>query len=192
MRIGAIVSEWNPFHNGHQYLLENARQIAPDGIVCIMSGSFTQRGQIAVMNKWERTKMALSNGADLVLELPCIYALSPAAGFAAGAVASLEGMGVITDLIFGTEDDDLETLTSIADVLENEPPAFTSTILEELKLGKSFPTAQDTALASVLSESHVASRPNNILAIEYLRALGKIGSPISPHSVRRIGTGHHD
>ncbi len=191
MKIGGIVAEWNPLHNGHQYLITQAKAIAPDGLIGIMSGHFTERGQIAAVNKWHRTKMALSAGIDLVLELPCPYALSPANRFAFGALFSLHSLGIVTHLIFGTEEPTMDYLMRTAHLLENEPPAFQASLRQALNTGLSYPVAQAQAIALIFGNSNAASLPNNILAIEYLRSLLKLSSSIIPCGIPRVGVEHH-
>lgn len=191
MQIGAIVAEWNPFHNGHQYLVDAAKDRAKDGIIGIMSGNFTQRGQIALVNKWHRTRMALSCGVDLVIELPCPYALSPANLFAKGAIETLHHLTIVSHLFFGTESSDLTFLKAVANLLENETDDFRKELNWHLDKGMSYPAAQAKAIAAILGDNANLTLPNNMLAIEYLRALERLSSPILASGVPRVGVQHH-
>lgn len=189
MRVTGIVAEYNPFHTGHQYHIQKARQeTEADGIVAVMSGSFVQRGEPAVFDKWMRALHALQGGVDLVLELPTLYALSSAEHFAHGAVETLRKTGVVSALSFGSECGDVEKLRLAAKILEEEPPDFKEELRRNLQMGKSYAAAQATALSKVDREvGDVLSAPNNILAVSYLRLLG---SDICAHTVKREGTGY--
>ena len=193
MKTIGIIAEFNPFHNGHKYIIEKSRQeTGADYCVVVMSGDFVQRGAPAIVDKFARAKMALSCGADLVLELPIYYSLGSAEFFASGAVSILDSLGVIDHLCFGSESGDLASLTSIARVLCDEPEAFKSTLAKELKDGKSFPAARAAALSTVLDFSpEILDSPNNILAIEYLKALYKRDSHIQPCTILRKGESFH-
>lgn len=185
-----IIAEYNPFHNGHLYHLEQAKmQTNSDYTVCIMSGNFVQRGNTAIVDKWTRTKMCIENGIDLVIELPTIYSTSSAENFAMGAVKMLNSLKVVDFLSFGSENCEIDVLNNIATVLYEEPKQFTSILSHELSKGISFPKARDNALLMYLNNiqkySNVINQPNNILAIEYLKSLKKIKSHIIPSSVRR-------
>lgn len=185
-----IIAEYNPFHNGHLYHLEQAKlQTHSDYTVCIMSGNFVQRGDTAIIDKWTRTKMNLENGIDLVLELPTIYATSSAENFAMGAIKMLDSLKVVDFLSFGSENCEIDTLNNIATVLYEEPKQFVSLLSHELSKGLSFPKARDNALLIYLNNiqkySNVVNQPNNILGIEYLKALKTIKSNIIPSSVKR-------
>lgn len=193
MRVCGVIAEFNPLHNAHAYVLSKASEIAPDGVVVILSGNFVQRGHPAVMDKWRRTEAALRCGADLVIELPAVFALAPAQRFALGGIALLHSMGVVTDLLFGAETDRLDTLTSVSHILEKEPPEFSGKIKEKLSLGVNYPTARECALKELFpGGGNLLSTPNNILGVEYQRALLRLSSPIRPHIVKRFGSGHHD
>ncbi|MGN0382795.1 MAG: nucleotidyltransferase [Eubacterium sp.] len=201
MKVLGIIAEYNPFHNGHKYQIKKAREISgADFVVVIMSGNFVQRGAPAIIDKHIRTKMALENGADLVIELPVIYSCASAEFFASGAVSILNELGIIDYLCFGTETDDLDTLSVIADILINEPEKYSISLKEALKNGFSYPLAREMALNNYIHESmsvkitditQIISEPNNILAIEYLKSLKKLNSSIKPIGIKRIGSGYH-
>ena len=142
-RIVGIIAEYNPFHNGHIYHIQNTKeQTGADFVVAIMTGNFTQRGNTSVVNKWEKTKMAIMGGADLVIELPTIYAISSAENFANGAVKLLDTLGFVDTISFGMEAKDISTLNNIANVLFNEPPEYLAVLKHELQNGASFPKSK--------------------------------------------------
>lgn len=190
-RVLGVVSEYNPFHNGHAYHIEQSKQIAKCRYtVCVMSGNFTQRGSCSLVDKWSKAQMAIKNGVDLVLELPVIYAISSAENFAYGAMQILDSLKVVDDISFGAECPDIQILDEIATVLYNEPKAYKNILAHELSTGISFPKARENALMMYLNDvrrySNVISSPNNILGIEYLKALKLINSHLVPHAVERI------
>lgn len=185
-----IVAEYNPFHNGHLYHLnESKKQVDADYSVCVMSGNFTQRGDTAIIDKWSRTKMALQNGIDLVIELPLIYSISSAENFAYGSMNILDSLGVVDYVSFGSEVGDLDVLNSIAQILCTEPKEYVSLLNHELSKGISFPKAREKALLMYLNDirkyANVLSNPNNILGIEYLKALKHLNSNLNPITVKR-------
>lgn len=185
-----IVAEYNPFHNGHLYHLnESKKQVDADYSVCVMSGNFTQRGDTAIIDKWSRTKMALQNGIDLVIELPLIYSISSAENFAYGSMNILNSLGVVDYVSFGSEVGDLDVLNSIAQILCTEPKEYVSLLNHELSKGISFPKAREKALLMYLNDirkyANVLSNPNNILGIEYLKALKHLNSNLNPITVKR-------
>ena len=176
-----IIAEYNPFHNGHLYQIEQAKKLTgAEFVVVVMTGNFTQRGDTSIVNKWAKTQMALVNGVDLVLELPTIYSLSSAENFAEGAIKLLDSLNVVDTISFGTEVDDIATLNNIVNVLYNEPKEYTTMLNHELKKGNSFPKARENALMMYLNDIkryvNVLNGPNNILAIEYLKAMRRLKS----------------
>lgn len=195
MRVCGIVAEYNPFHNGHKYQIEKIKEETNcDAIVAVMSGNFIQRGLPALFDKWTRTKMALQNGIDLVIELPTYYAVSSAEYFATGSVGTLNALGIINDICFGANTTDLDTLKRIANVLFLEPEGFKKLLHSELKHGASFPIARSNALKNFLKREYDAKYiadilldSNNILAIEYLKALQYLNSNINPLVIKRKG-----
>ena len=187
-----IIGEYNPFHNGHMYHLNKSKEKASANYtVAIMSGNFVQRGAPAIVDKWTRAKMALLNGVDLVLELPCIYSISSAENFAMGAIKTLNALKIVDKIAFGCETDDITILEAFADTLTDEPAEFRSLLAHELSKGISFPKARENALLMYLNDirkyANVLSSPNNILAIEYLKALNLTNSSIFPFAVKRVG-----
>ena len=197
MLVNGIIAEYNPFHNGHKYQLEEALcQTRADYTIVVMSGNFVQRGAPALLDKHRRAEMALRCGADLVLELPTLYAVSSAEFFGSGAVALLDKLGVVTHLCFGSECGDAELLRQIAEILVEEPPEYSATFKRLLQQGLSYPNARTWALLQhypfLDSRKEVFSSPNNILGIEYIKALIRRGSSITPATVRRKGSGYHD
>lgn len=189
MRIAGIISEYNPFHNGHAAQLSMVRKEC-DGVVTVMSGSFVQRGDVAVYDKWTRAHAALLSGADLVLELPCCYALATAERFAYGAVSLLDQTGVIDRLYFGAETPDTDAFQKAGTLLCCEPPEVSEKLQKALSFGLSFPAARQKAFAGWIPEE-LLSLPNNLLGLEYCRALFAQKSRIEPHALPRIGADHH-
>lgn len=186
-----IICEYDPFHRGHAHQFDLIRQILPDAIiVCLMSGCFTQRGMPAVHQPRVRAEAALRAGADLVLELPCAFAVRDAEHFALGGVEILTKLGFITHLSFGAEDDDLSILQQAAVLLESPTAEFESALRVVLANGHSFAVAQGAALGKCLGDEERWSRPNNILALCYLRAILRLNSALIPLPVRREGDYH--
>lgn len=197
MKHVGIIAEYNPFHNGHQYQLQTIKKLFPDKkILIIMSGNFVQRGEPAIFNKYLRTKWALSSGADIILELPSLFATASAEHFAASAVLALAATGVIDTLCFGAEYDDLNTFWKIADYLLKEPKDYQKLLKQHLKNGLSFPKARCLALSSCLQDNTlgetILKQPNNILGIEYLKAIRRYHLDITPCIIKRQGSGYHD
>ena len=189
-KVVGIIAEYNPFHNGHSYHIQNIKALTgADFVVAIMTGNFTQRGNTSVVDKWEKTKMALNGGADLVIELPTIYSISSAENFANGAVKILKTLGIVDSISFGMEADDISTLNNIANVLYVEPTEYKAILDHELSKGNSFPKARENALMMYLNDikryANVLKGSNNILAIEYLKALKKQKSNLVPIGVKR-------
>ena len=191
MKICGIVAEFNPFHNGHAHLLRETRRLLGEdtGIVCCMSGNFVQRGQFALLPKHLRAKAALESGADLVLELPAPYALRSAEGFAASAVSILAALGQVTDLSFGAEDADTDALMELSGLLL-EHKTVQDTLIH-LRTGISYAAARERALYQQVQErAELLRKPNNILAIEYCKALQAQKLNIVPHAISRAGVQH--
>lgn len=193
MKVCGIICEYNPFHNGHLYQFRRIREMGYDFIVCLMSGHFTQRGLPACRDKWERALWALRGGADVVLELPVAYALQSAEGFAAGGVRILHGLGVVDGLCFGCETDDLARLFQTASFLLSPDEAFQENLRGFLKKGCSFAAARALAIEKSLGTqaAHLLCSPNAILGIEYLKALKKYKSNISPVVIERRYAPYH-
>lgn len=197
MIINGIIAEYNPFHNGHLYQLKEAKEKNnADYTVIVMSGNFVQRGAPALLDKYARTKMALSCGADLVLELPCIYASSSAEYFATGAVSLLDKLGIVNHICFGSECGDTSVLTKIAKILACEPEGYTNSLKDYLRQGLSYPSARTQALLHYSPKLHeyrdILSSPNNILGMEYIKALIRRNSSIIPYTTTRHGSDYHD
>ncbi|MBP3362102.1 MAG: nucleotidyltransferase [Clostridia bacterium] len=190
MKVCGIIAEYNPLHCGHEYQLKLARQHF-DSIVIIMSGSFTQRGDTAVIDKWQRAQCALLAGADLVLELPAVYAVSTAERFACGGVSVLEAIGCADALLFGSECGDISALTKAAERLADETQEVKDNIRSLMKSGISYASARTEAYKGIIS-GELLSKPNNILAIEYIKQLLLTGSRISPVTHKRSGSGYLD
>lgn len=196
MKVAGIIAEYNPFHRGHLYHLEKTRQITgADHIVVVMSGDFTQRGAPALADKYTRARMALSCGADLVLELPVIHATGSAPYFARGAVALLHELQVVDFLSFGSEGGDLADFERISRVLREERPAFQKKLRQYLSMGRPFPLARHQSLSDCLGDDPlpegILELPNNILGLEYCGALQEFDSPIQPLIIRRQGSAYH-
>ena len=189
-RILGIISEYNPFHNGHLYQLEKSKKLTnPDYTVCIMSGNFCQRGGPALLDKWSRAKMAIQAGFDMVIELPTLYSVSSAENYAEGAIKLLSAFPDVT-LSFGSEIGDMAVLDQFADIFYNEPKEYKTILSHELARGISYPKARENAILFYLNDvkkySNILSLPNNILAIEYLKAIKKLKAKIFPITVKRI------
>ena len=192
-----IIAEYNPFHNGHQYQIEEAkRQTGAEYVVAIISGNFTQRGNTSLVNKWAKAQMAIANGVDVVLELPTIYSVSSAENFAQGAIKVLDSLKIVDTLCFGTETADMAALNNIANILYEEPKEYTTILNHELGRGLSYPKARENALMMYLNDikryANVLTGSNNILAIEYLKALRKNRSQMRPFSVQRKKVYYND
>ena len=189
MKTLGIIAEYNPFHNGHAYMIEEAkRKSGADRVVVVMSGSFVQRGEPASFDKWTRTEAALKNGADMVLELPVLFAASKAETFARAAVRILEESGVVDILCFGSESGDLPALQEAARLMTNETEEFQRLLKEHLDEGLSYPAARAKALETVSHiNSEILSQPNHILALEYLKALDYYACSLEPMTILRQG-----
>ncbi len=192
MKILGLVVEYNPFHLGHLYHLQEAKRlIRPDATIAVMSGSFTQRGEPALIDKWARAEMALTAGVDLVLELPVAWATQSAPNFAAGAVRLLAAAGA-TDICFGSEIGQLLPLEAIADLLLEQPPIYRQTLQSALRQGHSFAMAQGEAVATALPhiDPELFKEPNNTLGIMYLLAIKQHRLPVRAHTIKRLGSYH--
>lgn len=196
MKIVGLITEYNPFHNGHKYHLEKALEITEsDAAIVIMSGDFVQRGTPAIMSKHLRAESALKGGASVVLELPSCYASGSAEYFASGAVSILHSLNCVDSICFGSECGDISKLYKIAEILVSEPEEYQLLLQKYLKAGNAFPLARQKALADYTTESELAdvlSKPNNTLAIEYLKALIRLKSPITAYTISRIESNYHD
>lgn len=196
-KVLGIVAEYNPFHNGHLYHLEQAKKITGSSYtVAIISGNFTQRGSTSLFDKWSKAKTALQCGVDLVIELPVLYSISSAENFADGAIKILDSLKVLDYIAFGAETANVDILNSIADVLLREPKEYKNLLSKELQKGISFPKARQNALVAYLNDSRkyatVLSSPNNILGVEYLKALKKYRSKIQAIAIERYEAGYND
>ena len=191
MSVTGIISEYNPFHNGHKYNLKMAKNITgSDYIISIMSGSFLQRGEPAIFDKWSRAKAAILEGVDLVIELPVLYSCQPAENFAYGAVKILNSLGIVDNLCFGSESGNINELMLISDTLLNEPISFKSSINKSMSRGISYPKAVSEAIEDSFGLN--IAYPNNILGIEYLKAMTKLKSDIRPFTIKRIKNDYND
>lgn len=189
----AVIAEYNPFHNGHKYHIEKTKSITKaNNIIAVMSGNFVQRGEPAMADKLIRTKMALRNGVDMVIELPVQYATGGADVFAGGAIDILNKSNIIDGVCFGSELGDITPLSEIADVLNNEPEEFKKMLKTALDNGINYPAARALALSHYLNtDISFLNSPNNILALEYVRALKRSESNIWPYTVKRVGEGYN-
>ncbi len=190
MKIAVIICEYNPLQNGHVYHISRALKECGNSVICIMSGNFTQRGQLAIADKYKRAEWAIKSGADMVVELPPQYVLTTAKYFALGGVKIANKIKGEVILTFGSEIGDIKTLQDIANFQEDE--IFASNLDKELKSGNGYAKSYANALAKTHpSYAQVISSPNNILAVEYLKALNDTQSIITAHTVARIGGGYH-
>lgn len=195
MNICGIVCEYNPFHNGHLYQIETLKkELGFDAVVGIMSGNWVQRGDAAIFDKHVRAKAAIMNGMDLVIELPAVHAMQSAEIFARNAVYILNSLGNISSIAFGSETDNINMLIEIAKLLIKEPIMFKNIIRSEMKQGVPYFMARSDAIGNLLGRKHkeAAALPNNILGIEYIKALINLNSPISPIAIKRHGAGHDE
>lgn len=196
MKIVGLITEYNPFHNGHKYHIEEALRIThSDAAIVVMSGDFVQRGTPAIMPKHLRARMALTCGAALVLELPVYYATGSAEYFAMGAVSILNALNCVDSICFGSECGDIDKLQELAAILSDEPVLYQSILQSYLRQGIAFPSAREQAIADYTNDPELASilsSPNNILAIEYLKAMIRLNSKMSAYTITREGAGYHD
>jgi predicted nucleotidyltransferase len=195
MRVAGLVVEYNPFHNGHLYhLQETQKKIMPALVIAVMSGNFLQRGEPALISKWRRTKLALEAGIDIVIELPYAYATQRAQIFAWGAVSLLDDLGV-TDLCFGSENGDITPFYNTLHQVKENQDLHAHYLKTYLKEGHSYPKAESLAFQALgldLRETIDLSQPNNILGYHYIEAIEKLGGRIKGHTIIRTETGYHD
>ncbi|ELC8441608.1 nucleotidyltransferase [Clostridium perfringens] len=202
MNITGIITEYNPFHLGHELHLKSSKKITNcDGVICVMSGNFVQRGLPALTDKWTRAKMALEAGVDLVVELPTLFATSSAEFFAFGAVSLLNSLNIVDNLCFGSECGDIDLIKKLSEIIVNEPQEFKEYLKELLKDGLPFPKARSKALMKYLEDTNfkidfsyletVLNSSNNILAIEYCKSLYKLKSSITPFTIKRLGADYN-
>ena len=208
MNVIGIIAEYNPFHNGHAYQIAHVRKnLHADYIVVAASGDYVQRGEPALLDKYTRARMALSSGADVVLELPVLWSTASAELFADAGISLFEKTGCVNGICFGAESGDLALLRRIADVLADEPADLKASLKYNLKSGSTFPKAREAALLSYFSGSagqdgalpvsaealsSLLASPNNILALEYLKALRRRASSITPYLLKREGAAYHE
>ena len=208
MNVIGIIAEYNPFHNGHAYQIAHVRKnLHADYIVVAASGDYVQRGEPALLDKYTRARMALSSGADVVLELPVLWSTASAELFADAGISLFEKMGCVNGICFGAERGDLALLRRIADVLADEPADLKASLKHNLKSGSTFPKAREAALLSYFSGSagqngalpvsaealsSLLASPNNILALEYLKSLRRRASSITPYLLKREGAAYHE
>lgn len=202
MKVVGIITEYNPFHNGHKHHIDMAKEITgADYVVAVMSGNFVQRGFPALMDKYARTWMALNNGLDLVFELPVSYATGSAEYFALGAVTLLDKLGIVDYLCFGSESGDIKVLEDTAKLLYDPNNNLQDLLYSYIQDGLSYPAAREKAVSSLLDAKEdttkanilqAISEPNNILGIEYIKALNRINSSIMPVTIKRKDAHYHD
>lgn len=205
MNVVGVVVEYNPFHNGHLYHLQHSLAACrAEFAVAAMSGNFLQRGEPAIVDKWARAAMAVAGGVDVVFELPAAFATHSAEYFAAGAVGLLNATGIVSHLSFGSESGNLAAMLTLSRLLFDEPVPLRDRLREEMTTGISYPAARAKAILRYLREVAplpavtpeqafgILARPNNTLAIEYLKALHATGSPIRPVTIPRIQAAYHD
>lgn len=204
MRILGLITEYNPFHNGHLYHLYASKELTgATHTVAVMSGNFLQRGEPAIVDKWQRAKMAIRCGVDLVIELPTLYACSTAEFFAFGAIGLLSGLNIVDYICFGSEAGNLDLLKNIAHILVRPPSEFKAMLQGYTREGFTFPIARSRAIIEYFKKiksygqddlrvvSNIMESPNNILGIEYLKALEYVNSPIAPYTINRKSAHYH-
>ena len=194
MHVTGLITEYNPFHNGHLFHLKKARETAgADYTAVVISGSFVQRGAPAVFDKYSRTRAALLSGADLVFEMPAPFSTASAREFASYAVALFTALGAVDSICFGSECGEIEPILRAARLLNEESEPFKKRLQDFLKEGKTFPEARSAALAEEgAEEAKLLSSPNNILGVEYCQAVLRQRSPLSCFTIKREGNGYHD
>lgn len=204
MKTIGIIAEYNPFHGGHKYHIEKAKEeTGADCCIVLMSGDFVQRGEPAIFSKYLRTRMALTCGADVVIELPSVFAVSSAEDFAACGIALLTRLGAVGSVCFGSEEGDVSVIQRCAALLEKENSSFSGLLKEGLRQGLSWPAARNQALLARFSQTQddiiapetmnrLLASPNNILGLEYCKAILRQKSPLTPVTILRKGQGYHD
>lgn len=193
MKICAIICEFNPFHNGHKYLIEQAKRYSScDAVLCIMSGSFTQRGEICVTDKYDRARHAILGGADCVIELPAAFAVAPAEIFAKGAIKILSTIPSVTTLAFGCESGNAEDFFIAANMLLHEDSSFKSILQENLSQGESYVRSYTAAFRSIGGNEQLISKPNNLLGLEYTKAILRENASLQILPIRRTGSNYTD
>ena len=191
MSIVGIIAEYNPFHNGHQYHLKAAKELSgAEHAIVVMSGDFVQRGEPAMFDKHIRAKWALENGADMVLLMPTAFSLASAQAFASGGVGILHGTGIVDHIAFGSESGSTSALQEAAKMASDESDELKQLIRTNLDCGLSYPDARARAWQQHMGESTLLASPNDILGIEYLRALNALSSAIQPVAIPRTGPAH--
>ncbi len=189
MKVAGIIAEFNPFHNGHALLVQKAREAGYTHVIAVMSGNFVQRGEPAVFHHSVRTKAALENGVDLVLQLPSVYAMSGAQSFSRAGTEILNAFGCVDSIVFGSECGNADLLSETADAIYGEE--IKPILSEELSKGISFASARENALRIINPMyADIVKSPNNILGVEYIAALKNLKSPITPVTFERVGAAH--
>jgi len=202
MNISGIIVEYNPLHNGHLYHINKTKELTNcDALICVMSGNFAQRGIPSSIDKWTKTKMALNNGVDLVIEIPTVYSVSSAEFFSYGSVSLLNSLGIVDNICFGSEHGDINDIYNISNILLQEPIEFKSLLKTYLSEGIVFPMARANALYDYLINSNMnisnlllddfLNSSNNILGIEYCKSLIKLNSSIKPYTLKREGASYN-
>ncbi|WP_018249687.1 nucleotidyltransferase [Orenia marismortui] len=204
MKILGIITEYNPFHQGHQFHINKSLEKSnANACICIMSGPFLQRGEPAIVNQWARTKMALNSGVDLLIQLPVTYSVRSAEHFALGAVKLLNSTGIVDSLCFGSELGISKILRDIAKLISDKPKELDLKIKKNMDQGISYPAARSKAISeyikinsskfkvSASQAMNILNNPNNILGLEYMKALIKLKSPITPLTIQRKGSQYH-
>lgn len=208
MKTVGLITEYNPFHNGHLYHLKKARELtSADYCIVVMSGSFVQRGAPAIFDKYRRTRMALAAGADLVLEMPVMFSTSSAREFASYGISLLDRLGVVDSMCFGSECGDISLLNAVAAILSKETEEYSFLLRDGMKIGLSFPQARSHAMEWMIKKGEkgeaflhkyqpdqlktLLEEPNNILGIEYCQAIQALHSKIRPVTITRCGSAYH-
>ncbi|WP_291582605.1 nucleotidyltransferase [Clostridium sp. UBA6640] len=200
MKVCGIIVEYNPLHNGHVYHINKTKELTGcDILIAVMSGNFNQRGIPSIVDKYNKTKMALDNGIDLVFELPTIYSASSAEFFSFGAISLLNSLSIVDSICFGSEHGDISILMEISKILESECEDFKIILKENLKKGTLYPKARSQALFSYLQKENynidnleeILNSSNNILGIEYIKSLLKLNSNIKPYTIKREGASYN-